>query len=100
MPTTTSTNSAALVMPDPADATNAAATQEIPDIRGLKDVIDIPTGKEWVLWLFVAAAALVVAGVAAWFVRRRLARRSEELAPPPRRRRMSWRGSGCSVRLA
>ena len=64
MPTTTSTNSAALVMPDPAAATNTAATQEIPDIRGLKDVIDIPTGNEWVLWLFVAAAALVVAGVA------------------------------------
>ena len=83
MPTTSSTNSAALVLPDPAAATNAAATQEIPDIRGLKDVIDIPTGNEWVLWLFVAAAALVVAGVAAWFVRRRLARRSEELASPP-----------------
>ena len=83
MPTTSSTNSAALVLPDPADATNAAATQEIPDIRGLKDVIDIPTGNEWVLWLFVAAASMVVAGVAAWFVRRRLARRSEELASPP-----------------
>ena len=83
MPTTSSTNSPALVLPNPADATNAAATQEIPDIRGLKDVIDIPTGNEWVLWLFVAAAALVVAGVAAWFVRRRLARRSEELAPSP-----------------
>ena len=61
MPTTANTNSLALVLPDPADATNAAASQEIPDIRGLKDVIDIPTGKEWVLWLFVAAAALVVA---------------------------------------
>ena len=83
MPTTSSTNSPALVLPNPAAATNAAATQEIPDIRGLKDVIDIPTGNEWVLWLFVAAAALVVAGVAAWFVRRRLARRSEELAVPP-----------------
>ena len=83
MPTTSSTNSAALVLPNPADATNAAATQEIPDIRGLKDVIDIPTGNEWVLWLFVAAVVLVVAGVAAWFVRRRLARRSEELASPP-----------------
>lgn len=83
MPTTSSTNSAAPFLPDPAAATNAAATQEIPDIRGLKDVIDIPTGNEWVLWLFVAVAALVVTGVAAWFVRRRLARRSEELAPPP-----------------
>lgn len=83
MPTTSSTNSAAPFLPDPAAATNVAATQEIPDIRGLKDVIDIPTGNEWVLWLFVAVAALVVTGVAAWFVRRRLARRSEELAPPP-----------------
>ena len=62
MPTTTSTNSAALVMPDPATATNAAVTEEIPDIRGLKDVIDIPTGNEWVLWLFVAAVVLVVWG--------------------------------------
>ena len=83
MPTTPSTNSAALVLPDPADATNAVAPGEIPDIRGLKDVVDIPTGNEWLWWLLVAAAALVVAGVAAWFVRRRLARRSEELAPPP-----------------
>ena len=83
MPTTSSTNSPALVLPNPAAATNAAATQEIPDIRGLKDVIDIPTGNEWVLWLFVAAAALVIAGVIAWFVRRSLAKRSEQLAPLP-----------------
>ena len=83
MPTITNTNSAALVLPDPADATNAVAPAEIPDIRGLKDMVDIPTGNEWVLWLFVAAAVLVVAGVAAWFVRRRLAKRSDELAPPP-----------------
>ena len=92
MPTTSSTNSAAPFLPDPAAATNVAATQEIPDIRGLKDVIDIPTGNEWVLWLFVAVAALVVTGVAAWFVRRRLARRSEELAfpPPPPPHVVAW----------
>ena len=83
MPTITNTNSAALVLPDPADATNAVASAEIPDIRGLKDMVDIPTGNEWVLWLFVAAAVLVVAGVAAWFVRHRLAKRSDELALPP-----------------
>ena len=83
MPTTPSTNSAALVLPDPADATNAVGSEEIPDIRGLKDVVDIPTGQEWVWWLLVTATALAVAGVVAWFVRRRLARRSEELAPPP-----------------
>ena len=83
MPTTANTNSLALVLPDPADATNAAASQEIPDIRGLKDVVDIPTGNEWVWWLLAVAAALVVGGVVAWFVRRRLARRSDELAPPP-----------------
>lgn len=90
MPTTSSTNSAAPFLNDPAATTNAAATQEIPDIRGLKDVIDIPTGNEWVLWLFVAAAALVLIGVAAWFVRRRLARRSEELAPPPPPHVVAW----------
>ena len=83
MPTTSSTNSAAPFLNDSVTATNAAATQEIPDIRGLKDVMDIPTGNEWVLWLFVAAAALVLIGVAAWFVRRRLASRREELAPLP-----------------
>ena len=83
MPTTSSTNSAAPFLNDSGAATNAAATQEIPDIRGLKDVMDIPTGNEWVLWLFVAAAALVLIGVAAWFVRRRLASRREELAPLP-----------------
>ena len=83
MPTTSSTNSAAPFLNDSGAATNAAATQEIPDIRGLKDVMDIPTGNEWVLWLIVAAAALVLIGVAAWFVRRRLASRREELAPPP-----------------
>ena len=83
MPTTPSTNSAALVLPDPADATNAVGSEEIPDIRGLKDVVDIPTGQEWVWWLLVTATALAVAGVVAWFVRRRLARRSAKLAPPP-----------------
>ena len=83
MPTTPNTNSAALVLPDPADATNAVAPAEIPDIRPLKDVVDIPTGNEWVWWLFVAAAALVIAGVIAWFVRRSLAKRSEQLAPLP-----------------
>ena len=83
MPTTPSTNSAALVLPDPADATNAVGSEEIPDIRGLKDVVDIPTGQEWVWWLLVTATALAVAGVVAWFVRRRLARRSVKLAPPP-----------------
>ncbi len=90
MPTTTSTNSAALVLPDPADATNTIASEEIPDIRPLKDVVDIPTGNEWVWWLFVAAAVLVVAGVVAWFVRRRLARRSEDLAPPPPPHVVAW----------
>ena len=83
MPTTPNTNSSALVLPDPADATNAVAPAEIPDIRPLKDVVDIPTGNEWVWWLFVAAAALVIAGVIAWFVRRSLAKRSEQLAPLP-----------------
>ena len=83
MPTTPNTNSPSPVLPNPADATNAVASAEIPDIRGLKDMVDIPTGNEWVLWLFVAAAALVVAGVVAWFVRRSLARRSVELAPSP-----------------
>ena len=99
MPTTSSTNSAAPFLPDPAAATNVAATQEIPDIRGLKDVIDIPTGNEWVLWLFVAVAALVVTGsplglsAAAW------PGAAKSLHPRRPRRRMSWRGSGCSGRL-
>ena len=60
MPTTPSTNSAGLVLPDSADTTNAVAPGEIPDIRGLKDVVDIPTGNEWLWWLLVAAAALVL----------------------------------------
>ena len=83
MPTTLSTNSAALVLPDPTDATNAVVSERIPDIRGLKDVIEIPTGNEWIWWLLVAVAVLVVAGVVAWFIRRHLAKCSAELAPPP-----------------
>ena len=83
MPTTLSTNSAALVLPDPTDATNAVVSEKIPDIRGLKDVIEIPTGNEWIWWLLVAVAVLVVAGVVAWFIRRHLAKCSTELAPPP-----------------
>jgi len=83
MPTTTNTNSAALVLPDPADTTNAAALRETPDIRGLKDLVDIPTGHEWILWLLVATSVLVIVGVVAWFISRRLAKRSERLAPPP-----------------
>ena len=83
MPTTLSTNSAALILPDPADVTNAVASEKIPDIRGLKDMVEIPTGNEWVWWLLVAVAVLVVAGVVAWFIRRHLAKCSAELAPPP-----------------
>ena len=83
MPTTLSTNSAALILPDPADVTNAVASEKIPDIRGLKDMVEIPTGNEWVWWLLVAVAVLVVAGIVAWFIRRHLAKCSTELAPPP-----------------
>ena len=83
MPTTLSTNSAALILPDPADVTNAVASEKIPDIRGVKDMVEIPTGNEWVWWLLVAVAVLVVAGIVAWFIRRHLAKCSTELAPPP-----------------
>ena len=83
MPTTLSTNSAALVLPDPADVTNAVASETIPDIRGLKDMVEIPTGNEWIWWLLVAVAVLVVTGIVVWFIRRHLAKRSTELAPPP-----------------
>ena len=76
-------NSAALILPDPADVTNAVASEKIPDIRGLKDMVEIPTGNEWVWWLLVAVAVLVVAGIVAWFIRRHLAKCSAELAPPP-----------------
>ncbi|MBO60810.1 MAG: hypothetical protein CMO63_02395 [Verrucomicrobiales bacterium] len=80
---TTNTNSAALILPDPVDATNAAAPAEIADIRGIKGAVDIPTGNEWVLWLLGALAIFVVVLVVAWFVRRHLAKRNVELAPPP-----------------
>ncbi|MED5381166.1 MAG: hypothetical protein VYC47_01245 [Verrucomicrobiota bacterium] len=83
MPTLTNTNSVALVLPDPADATNAVDPGEIPDIRRLKELVDIPTGHEWLGWLLATVAVLVLAGVVAWFVRRQLAKRSDELAPPP-----------------
>ena len=83
MPTTLSTNSAALVLPDPADVTNAVASETIPDIRGLKDMVEIPTGNEWIWWLLVAVAVLVVTGIVVWFIRRHLAKSSTELAPPP-----------------
>ena len=83
MTTTLSTNSAALVLPDPADVTNAVALEKIPDIRGLKDMVEIPTGNEWVWWLLVAVAVLVVTGIFVWFIRRHVVKRSMELAPPP-----------------
>ena len=83
MPTTLSTNSAALVLPDPTDVTNAVASEKIQDIRGLKDMVEIPTGNEWVWWLLVAVAVLVVTGIVVWFIRRHLAKSSTELAPPP-----------------
>ena len=83
MPTTLSTNSAALVLPDPADVTNAVASEKIPDIRGLKDMVEIPTGNEWIWWLLVAVAVLVVTGIVVWFIRRHLVKSSTELAPPP-----------------
>ena len=80
---TTNTNSAALVLPDPADATNAAATGEVVDIRDIKGAVDIPSGNEWVYWLLGALALLTIIGVTALLVRRHLAKRAREQAPPP-----------------
>lgn len=79
----TNTNSAALVLPDPADATNAPAAGEIADIRGIKGAVDIPTGQEWVYWVLGVLVLLVFIAVIAWFVRRHLAKRSVGMAPPP-----------------
>ena len=62
---TTNTNSAALVLPDPADATNAAASGEVVDIRDIKAAVDIPSGNEWVYWLLGALALLTIIGVTA-----------------------------------
>ena len=92
MPTLTNTNSAALVLPDPADATNAVGPSEIPDIRGLKELVDIPTGHEWLGWLLATVAVMVLAGVIASFVSRHLAKRSAELAPssPPPPHVVAW----------
>ena len=80
---TTNTNSAALVLPNPVDATNAPVTGEVADIRGIKGAVDIPTGSEWVFWVLGAMAVFVVVAVTVWFVRRHLAKRTEKLAPPP-----------------
>jgi len=83
MPTLTNTNSAALVLPDPADASNAVSQGEIADIRGLKELVDIPTGHEWVGWLLAVVAALVLGWAITWFVRRHFSKRSAEVAVPP-----------------
>ncbi|GIT12881.1 MAG: hypothetical protein CM1200mP34_2870 [Verrucomicrobiales bacterium] len=100
MPTPTNTHSGALVLPDPADATNAVGQGEIPDIRGLKDLADIPTGHEWLWWVLVAVATLVIVAVIAWFVRRQLASATRNWRRPHRRLRTLLHGIGCSVRLA
>ena len=81
---TTNTNSVALVLPDPIDATNTPVTGEFVDIRGIKGAVDIPTGNEWVFWVLGAMAVFVVVAVTVWFVRRHLAKRTEKLALPPR----------------
>jgi len=89
----TNTNSAALVLPAPTDATNTPVTEEIADIRDIKGAVDISTGNEALFWLFGALALFVIIAIVVWFVRRQLAKRSVELAPPqpPPPHVVAWR---------
>lgn len=75
---------AALLLPAPGAATNAAAGTE--ELRGIKGPVHVPNSYAWILWVVVALAALV----AGWLAYKRLRRRQKPAAPavviPPHRR--------------
>lgn len=77
----TNTNTSALILPDPKDAT--ALSEEAADIRGIKGVVDVPVVNEWIMLLLALLAVSLVVFISVWIIRRHLAKRSEKSAPTP-----------------
>jgi len=77
------TNSSALVVPPPNASTNAAATNDIRDIKG---PVAVPTGWAWLVWVLAAAALLALV----WWSWKRWGKKQPELKPqviiPPHER--------------
>ena len=83
------TNSPAIIIPAPSQATNGAATNDAADIRGIKAPVEIPGGSFW-LWCALAALAAAALSYFTWrYLRKHRApsKTIEAIIPPHERAR-------------
>ena len=86
----TNTNTSALILPDPNGSVDMSG--EALDIRDIKGVVDVPSGNEWVFFIFALFGVAIVVFISIWIIRRHLAKRSEKsvLIPPQPPHILAW----------
>ena len=86
----TNTNTSALILPDPNGSVDMSG--EALDIRDIKGVVDVPSGNEWLFFIFALFGVAIVVFISIWIIRRHLAKRSEKsvLIPPQPPHILAW----------
>ena len=86
----TNTNTSALILPDPNGSVDMSG--EALDIRDIKGVVDVPSGNEWVFFIFALFGVAIVVFISIWIIRRHLAKSSEKsvLIPPQPPHILAW----------
>ena len=86
----TNTNTSALILPDPNSSVDISG--EALDIRDIKGVVDVPSGNEWVFFIFALFGVAIVVFISIWIIRRHLAKSSEKsvLIPPQPPHILAW----------
>ena len=60
----TNTNTSALILPDPNGSGDMSG--EALDIRDIKGVVDVPSGNEWVFFIFALFGVAIVVFISIW----------------------------------
>ena len=86
----TNTNTSALILPDPNGSVDMSG--EALDIRDIKGVVDVPSGNEWLFFIFGLFGVAIVVFISIWIIRRHLAKSSEKsvLIPPQPPHILAW----------
>ena len=86
----TNTNTSALILPDPNGSVDMSG--EALDIRDIKGVVDVPSGNEWLFFIFALFGVAIVVFISIWIIRRHLAKSSEKsvLIPPQPPHILAW----------
>ena len=95
----TNTNTSALILPDPNGSVDMSG--EALDIRDIKGVVDVPSGNEWVFFIFALFGVAIVVFISIWIIRRHLAKSSEKsvLIPPQPPHILAWNKLQSSLNL-